>query len=82
MVVNFDVVFPRSLSEAQRQALRKVMDDDDVDVLEDVIALAAASEDAKDWHKERRHSNVCHPNQNVCSYNELWVLSEFLELQL
>ena len=77
LVVNFDVVFPRSLSDAQRQALCKVMDDDDVDVLEDVIALAAASEDAKDWHQERRHSNVCHPNQNVCSYNELWVLTEF-----
>jgi DnaJ-class molecular chaperone len=74
LIVNFDVVFPRALTDAQRNALRKVMDDDDVDVLEDVIALAAATEDAKDWNEERKYSFRCHPNKLVCDYNYLEVL--------
>ena len=73
LVVNFEVVFPRSLTESQRTVLRRVMDLDDVEVLEDVIRLATATQDAKDWAKEKQYSWQC-PNrkgaENTCAYDQ------------
>ena len=74
LIVNFDVVFPRILTDAQREALKNVMDEDDVGVLEDVIALAAATQDAKDYKIERLYSNECLRNELVCRYDVLYVL--------
>ena len=74
LIVNFDVVFPRALTDAQREALRAVMDDDDVGVLEDVIALATATQDAKDYAAERLFSNECAKDKYVCKYDVLYVL--------
>ena len=74
LIVNFDVVFPRALTDAQREALRAVMDDDDVGVLEDVIALATATQDAKDYAAERLFSNGCAKDKYVCQYDVLYVL--------
>ncbi len=59
LLVHFEVVFPRQLTATQRAALRKVMDEDDVGVLEDVIKLAAATQDARDWEEERKYAWVC-----------------------
>ena len=73
LVVDFEVVFPRSLTESQRMALREVMDEDDVDVLEDVIRLATATQDAKDWAEERKYSRQC-PNrkgsETTCTFDQ------------
>ena len=66
-------MFPRSLTKAQRAALRKVMDEDDVGVLEDVIRLATATQDTKDWAEERKYSRQC-PNrkgaETTCTYDQ------------
>ena len=79
LIVNFDVIFPRELTDAQRKALRKVMDNDDVGVLEDVIALAAATQDAKDWKRERDYTNQCSNDRLVCDYDVQFILSTMID---
>ena len=54
LIVTFDVKFPRRLTRAQKDALKAVMDEDDIAVLEDVILLAASAEDLNDFENERR----------------------------
>ena len=69
MIVNFDVVFPRRLTRRQKEALRSVMDDDDIEVLEDVIRLAKVAEDARDWEVEQLYSLRCRHQVNKCTYD-------------
>ena len=54
LIVTFDVKFPRRLTRAQKEALKAVMDDDDIAILEDVILLAASAEDLNDFENERK----------------------------
>ena len=76
--MDFEVIFPRSLTDTQREALRQVMDEDDVEVLEDVIRLATATQDAKDWAEERVYSWQCSNrkgSEHACAYDErTWLM--------
>ena len=56
LIVTFDVKLPRRLTQAQKEALQAVMDDDDIAVLEDVISLAASAEDLNDFENERKYT--------------------------
>lgn len=80
LLVNFEVIFPRSLTDAQREALRDVMDQDDIDVLEDVIKLATATQDAKDWSQEKQYSSHCVNRkgaERMCAYDQTAWLRHF-----
>ena len=73
LVVTFDIIFPRRLTAAQKDALRTVMDDEDISMLEDVIRLAAAGDDLLDFQNEKpftRWSNV----DETCPNDPLAVL--------
>lgn len=59
LITTFDIVFPRRLTEKQKEALRTVMDEDDISILEDVIRLAAAGEDLHEFENEKVFTTYC-----------------------
>ena len=74
LVVEFDVVYPTMMTAAQREALRTVMDEDDIDVLEDVIELATATQSAKDWQVEKSFSCMSN-SRSHCTFDLVFWIS-------
>ena len=69
LVINFKVLFPRRLTRAQRNVLREVMDDSDLNILMDVIRLARAGEDEHNWDTEKQYTRWCHTDEDTCMHD-------------
>ena len=70
LIVTFDIIFPRYLTGAQKEALRAVMNDEDISILEDVIRLAAAGDDKRDFEHEKHWTRWCNPDE-TCPFDPL-----------
>jgi hypothetical protein len=62
LVVDFDVVFPKKISSKQRKLLETIMDEDDIVVLERVLAFHSGLVDEETLFT----GNMCHFAQKTC----------------
>lgn len=66
LYVMFEVEFPSSLTARQREALRTVMDEDDISIIDAAIQLRKEVQDARDFEVERLHATFCAKSPDIC----------------